>query len=186
MAKMDFAARILVSVLAVAVSSARAQPIPVSVDGCAELARVVFMEVSAAALYGPSKSGPWVIDSGQGDIAVCSHAAKTVSRAFTAAMMSAGIDVYWEHGSGYRGNFCLSSFLSQCYPNRDSRIFVGYGADTALVQKSWAVVSQTVMREMHNPSSSDEVRFRDAELRLRIGLLLRSIGATDRGAQNNR
>ncbi len=170
--------------LAIAASEARAQPIPVSVDGCAELARVVYMEVSAAALYGPGKSGPWVIDAGQGKIAVCTHTAKTVSRAFTAAMMSAGIDVFWRRDSGRQGDFCLSRFLSQCFPNRHSRFFIRYGTDTALVRKSWAVVSRTIMREMHNPFSSDEVRFRDSDLRLRIGLLLRSVGAADRGVRS--
>lgn len=186
MATRNIALLLAVWVLAIAASEARAQPIPVSVDGCAELARVVYAEVSAAALYGPGKSGPWVIDAAQGDIAVCSHTAKTVSTAFTAAMMSAGIEVFWRRDSGSQGDFCLSRFLSQCVPNRHSRFFVGYGADTTLVRKSWAVVSRAIMREMHNPFSSDEVRFRDSDLRLRIGLSLRSVGAADRGARYNR
>jgi hypothetical protein len=44
------------------------------------------------------------------------------------------------------------------------------------VQNSWSAVMQSVMREMYNPISSDEVRFRDDDLRLRLGLSLRSLG----------
>ena len=186
MAKRNFATLIVVTALALHASEARAQQIPVSVDGCAKLARVIYAEVSAAALYGPGKSGPWVIDPGLGDISVCTHTARTVSRAFTDAMMSAGIEVYWGHETGDRDNYCLSGFLSRCHPNRGTRFFVGHNANTTLVQKSWAVVSQAVMRAMHNPFSSDEVRFRDNDLKLRIGLSLRSIGAVDRGARYDR
>ena len=186
MAKRNFATLIVVAALALAASEARAQQIPVSVDGCTKLARVIYAEVSAAALYGPGKSGPWVIDPGLGDISVCTHTARTVSRAFTDAMMSAGIEVYWRHDTGDRGDYCLSGFLSQCYPGRGTRFFVGYNANTTFVQRSWAVVSQSVMRAMHNPFSSDEVRFRDNDLTLRIGLSLRSIGAVDRGDRYDR
>ncbi len=186
MAKRNVATLVVVAVLAMVTSEARAQQMSVAVDGCAELARVIYAEVSAAALYGPGKSGPWVIDPGQGDIAVCTHTTKTVSRAFTAAMMSAGIEVYWGHETGDRDDFCLSSFLSRCHPNRGTRFFIGYHANTALVQKSWAAVSQSVMRAMHNPFSSDEVRFRDNDLKLRIGLSLRSIAAMDKRARYDR
>ncbi len=186
MAKRNVAALVVAAVLAMATSEARAQQMPIAVDGCAQLARVIYAEVFAATLYGPGKSGPWIIDSGRGDIAVCTHTAKTVSRAFSAAMMSAGIEVYWGHETGDRDNYCLSGFLSRCYPNRGTRFFVGHNANTALVQKSWAVVSQSVMRAMHNPFSSDEVRFRNNDLKLRIGLSLRSIAAVDRHARYDR
>jgi hypothetical protein len=186
MAKRNLATLVVAAALAMSASEVRAQQIPIAVDGCAELARVIYAEVSAAALYGPGKSGPWIIDSGQGDIFMCTHTAKTVSRAFTAAMMSAGIEVYWGHESGVRDDYCLSGFLSRCYPNRGTRFFVVHNVNTALVQKSWAVVSQSVMRAMHNPFSSDEVRFRDNDLKLRIGLSLRSIAAVDRHGRYDR
>lgn len=184
MAKRTFAV-LLVSLLAgLPVSHARAEAVPVAIDGCAKLARVIYAEVSAAAIYGPGLSGPWLIDLGQGDISVCTHAAKTVSQAFTSAMMSAGLEVNWRRddygGPPDRGDFCLSGFLSQCYPNQSPPLSSpAYGVNASLVQKSWAVVSQAVMREMYNPFSSDEVRFRDNDLKLRLGLSLRSIKAID-------
>lgn len=177
MAKRNFAVLIVVVLLGLTTNAARAQQMPVAVDGCAELARVIYAEVSAATLYGPGKSGPWIINPGQGDVSVCEHTARTVSRAFTSAMMSAGIAVYWGNFPDDRGDYCLSGFLSQCYPNRDPRFFVDYSADTALVRKSWAIVTQSIMGEMYNPFSSDEVRFRNDDLKLRLGLSLRSVAA---------
>ncbi|NQV87317.1 MAG: hypothetical protein HQ492_09610 [Woeseiaceae bacterium] len=180
MVKRTFAVLLISLVAGQAASYARAQIIPVAIDGCAKLARVIYAEVSAAAIYGPGNSGPWLIDLGHGDISVCAHAAKTVSQAFTAAMMSAGLEVNWRgerfDRSAERGEFCLSGFLSRCYPNQSPPLSHStYGVNTTLVQESWTVVSQAVMREMYNPYSSDEVRFRDNDLKLRIGLSLRSI-----------
>jgi len=178
MAKRSFAA--LIAVLLLPATQSYAQPIAVTVDGCTRLARVVYTEVSAAAVYGPGKSGPWMINLGKGDISVCAHTAKTVSQAFSSAMLSAGIDVSWSRGPMGTGDFCLSHYLSQCYPDRERTSFSTFGTQAAFVQKSWSIVSQAVMREMYNPFSSDEVRFRDEDLSLRLGLALRSMDVADR------
>jgi hypothetical protein len=179
MAKKMFAVWVGLMLLGLSATEADSRTTPIAIDGCAKLARVVFAEVTSAVIYGPAKSGPWLIDLEQGDISVCTHAAKTVSRAFTSAMMSAGLDVNWRRDNyvGIRdtGDFCLSAFLSQCYPDRTLVANDRSSADTLLVQQSWAVVSETVMREMYNPRSSDEVRFRDKDLQLRLGLSMRSV-----------
>ncbi len=179
MAKRIFAALISALVLGLATPQTQAQLSPIEVDGCARLARVVYSEVSAAAVYGPNRAGPWSITLGQGELSVCGHTAKTVSQAFTSAMLSAGIDVSWPSDNTDPGDYCLSHYLSQCYPDRNRVSYSMNGADAAFVQKSWSVVSQSVMREMYNPFSSDEVRFRDDDLKLRLGLSLRSIGVSD-------
>lgn len=183
MAKRMFATQIYLAMVMPFAINAQAQPGPISVDGCAKLARVIYSEVAAAAMYGPAKAGPWMIEQGQGDVSVCRHAAKTVSQAFTSAMSSAGYQVNWGASRNDdledRGIYCLSAFLSQCYPDRYPLSSIASSADSALVQKSWAVVSQTVMREMYNPISSDEVRFRDNDLKLRLGLSLRSVSVFD-------
>lgn len=158
-------------------AEAGAETVAVRVDGCAVLARAVYSEVAAATLYGPGRSGPWLIESGQGDISICSTAAKTVSRAFTSAMTSAGYVVYWDGSLINPGEFCPGAYLSRCHPNRDGRLTSNYSADNAFVQKTWSIVSQSVMRQMHNRFSSDEVRFRDSELKLQLGLSLRTISA---------
>ncbi len=187
MAKRNFAALGLALLLAAPTSDAREPLNPIAVDGCAKLARVVYAEVSSAAINGPGNSGPWLIDIGQGDISVCKTASKTVSQAFTSAMLSAGINVSWGGRAVDRrtnGDFCMSGFLSQCYPDRNPGGFatdsLTFGDNAALVRNSWAVVSQSVMREMYNPFSSDEVRFRDSDLKLRLGLSLRSKNVRDR------
>lgn len=177
MAKRNFAALIVLSALGLTAQAASAQQIAVTVDGCAKLARIIYAEVSAAALYGPGRSGPWVIDPGQGEISICTHTAKTVSHAFTTAMLSAGFTVSWDKQFIDPGDYCDSGFLSQCYPDRDPLLAPTFSVDTVFVQESWMIVSQSVMREMYNPFSSDEVRFRDNDLKLRLGLSLRLAGA---------
>lgn len=179
MAKRMFAVLISALVLGLATPQTQAQLSPITVDGCAELARVIYAEVSAAAVYGTNMSGPWTISLGQGDVSVCKHTAKTVSRAFSSAMLSAGIGVSWPSDDTDPGDYCLSHYLSQCYPDRKRVSYSINGADAAFVQKSWSVVSQSVMREMYNPFSSDEVRFRNDDLKLRLGLSLRSVAAAN-------
>lgn len=173
MVKREFMA--LVMLLALPVSQTGAQPIPVTVDGCARLARVIYAEVSSAATYGPGRAGPWVIDIGQGDLSVCSHAAKTVSQAFTLAMRNAGVDVRWGPSSGDTDGYCQRIFLSRCYPGRSPHDGQTFSATAKLVRQIWAAVSRAVMSDMYNPVSSDEVRFRDNDLKLRLGLSLRSL-----------
>ena len=172
MAKRIFAALISALVLGLATSQTQAQLSPIVVDGCAKLARAVYSEVSAAAVYGPNRAGPWAINLGQGDLSVCQHTAKTVSQAFTSAMLSAGIDVSWSRDETRNGDFCWSGFLSQCYPERDRLSYSGVGTDAAFVQQSWSIVSQSVMREMYNKFSSDEDRCRGDDRKLRLGLSL--------------
>jgi hypothetical protein len=184
MAKRKFAALVTALVMGFVVQPLQAKPLPeqslqVGVDGCAQLARVVYSEVSAAALYGPGRSGPWLIDAAQGDVSLCSTTAKTVSRAFTSAMNSAGFEVSWQRPVGSNGDFCASGFLSQCYPDRFPIGTGVFGRNAMFVSQSWSVVSQSVMRQMYNPFSSDEIRFRDSDLKLRLGLSLRTVRSAD-------
>ncbi|MBT8086935.1 MAG: hypothetical protein HKN55_03465 [Woeseiaceae bacterium] len=157
-------------------TSVRAQQNAVSVDGCAELARAVYEEVSSAAINGTHRGGPWVISPRHEHVSVCETTTRTVSRAFTHAMASAGIDVQWGIPGSipHPGDYCLSAFLSQCYPDR----YPLGQTDDMFVQSSWAVVSHSVMRAMANPFGSDEVRFRPNELKLHVGLALRSVKQT--------
>lgn len=181
MAKRNFAALALLAVLVTSTPSAFAEKLSYSVDGCAKLARVVYSEVANAALYGPGNGGPWVVEQNIGVPEQCDHVASTVSRAFASALRSTGVSVRFPSGSGSSGDACLSGFLSQCYPNRDPLRMgydsFGYNVGASFAGKSWFAVSQSVMRQMHNPYSSDQIQFREHELRLRLGLALRSASA---------
>jgi len=180
MARRAFATLLLSLLSTFAASDTRARPIEVTVDGCAMLARAIYSEVSSSAIYGPGNAGPWLIDQKRGDVVLCEHVAKTVSQAFTSAMLSAGIDVSWRRGrDDSRGQYCLSAFLSQCNPARYRASGGASSANDSVVQKTWAIVARAVMREMYNPISSDEVSFRSNDLKLRLGLSLRSINGSD-------
>ncbi len=141
-------------------------------DGCAELARVVYDEVQASALSGPGRFGPLYIGPERGEIHVCRTVSRTVSRAFTQAMASAGQQVRWPSVTAKAEHWCLSAFISQCQP--DGGGFPRRTTGSGPVDSSWKTVSNVVMQHMFNPRSSDEVRFRRDELRLRLGLALRN------------
>ena len=183
MAGRTFATLLISLLFAIQAIDTQARPTEVTVDGCAMLARAIFSEVSSSVIYGPGNAGPWLIDQERGDIEMCEHAAKTVSQAFTSAMLSAGIDVNWrrDRNDGFpgRGHYCLNAFLSQCIPERFRPSGMASSRDDSVVQKTWAIVAQAVMREMYNPISSDEVSFRSNDLKLRLGLSLRSINGSD-------
>tara|TARA_R110002096_G_scaffold65006_1_gene158265 strand:- start:40314 stop:40859 length:546 start_codon:yes stop_codon:yes gene_type:complete len=178
MAKRIFAVFSLLPLWLLLLTAVQAQASPISVDGCAKLARVVYSEVAAAAIYGPTRAGPWTINPGHGDVEICEHTARTVSRAFTSAMASAGITVTWGPDRDRSGDHCLSGKIEECYPRRDRPGIYDDAHAAALVPRTWVIVSQAVMREMYNPYSSDEIRFRDDDLKLRIGLALRSVRNT--------
>lgn len=148
-----------------------------SIDSCAVLARIIYTEVQSAARFGPGSAGPWRIQGGEGDIEVCEHAAKTVSRAFTSAWLNAGVTVRWNHGEDYAKTFCRGEFLSRCDPEFEPVDATTLVMASKKVESSWTIVAQTVMDDMYNPFSSDIVSFRADDLKLRLGLLLRSIGA---------
>ncbi len=176
MAKWRFAAIAVALVILMTFDESQARTIPVEIDGCALLARIVHDEVGSAALYGPGNGGPWRLDPALDRPHECGTVTRTVSRAYTSAMTSAGYDVRWHDGKDRSGDHCFSMHLPQCYPNRDGSDFDTTASSTDFVQQTWSVVSQTVMRHMANPHSSDVIRFNGASLRLRLGLSLRTIG----------
>lgn len=193
MAKRIFAALIMVGVFVAPVSVSYALESDIGVDGCTVLARAVYDEVHSTVSNGPGRSGPWSINIGGDEISVCKTASRTVSRAFTSAMQSAGVKVSWggfldrEWDWPDSGGFCLSHFLSQCYPENSA---LGNGAvlsdsrhDMQKVQERWLAVSEAVRQQMYNPHSSNEVQFRDSDLRLRLGLSLRSISVAQLSVQ---
>ncbi len=155
--------------------TAGAQEVDVTADGCAELARAVYDEVAAAAVAGPQRSGPWVIGRHFQGVSVCRSATKTVSGAFRLAMASVGVEVRWSDEPMDPGDYCLSGFLAQCYPRRVTMTSGSSNPNALMVHQAWSVVSQAVMRTMANPYSSNEVRFDPDQLRLQLGLVLRTI-----------
>lgn len=168
---------LVIALLAASSSSAAASLDDYSVDGCAVLAQIIYTEVQSAARYGPGRAGPWRIQGGEGDVEVCEHAAKTVTRAFTSAWLSAGVSIRWHHGERNAEAHCRGVFLSRCDPEFESVFMATLSNASNKVESSWVVVSKATMDDMYNPLSSDIVSFRADDLKLRLGLSLRSIGA---------
>ena len=169
MAKWNFATAALACALCAAPSNA--QTVPVSIDGCAQLARIIYVEVAAALRDGPRRSGPWIIEAQSAEPSTCSTAAATSSRAFAAAMRSAGILVEWSKGL----EVCPRAFIAQCRPQRQAVPDPMPRAYPDVVTSAWNIVSRAIMENMFNRHSSDEVRFAESDLRLQIGLRLRTM-----------
>lgn len=160
MAKRKFAVLMLVSIGALTVTNrARAQEPFIGVDGCAVLARLVYAEVTAAASSGPGGLRSWIDIRDDTEVTICNRTTQTVSRAFTSAMTSVGSEVRWGYPSNDRGDYCLSGFLDQCYPDR-SRL--GSSANT------WNAVSGIIRQAMPLGVAIDQSLFSKDAMRLAL------------------
>jgi len=168
MNKRDFVAFMLVGVCALAISGeARAEQSRRHAEGCTVLADIVISEVTAAIWRGPHALGSVTDERASHGIAVCSQTSRTVSKAFSTAMISVGADFRWEDAPPHRGDFCLSGFLEQCYPDR-------YPLQSPV--SSWSAVSATVQRAMPRGVASDQSVFSRNALRRALRAELRRLG----------
>ncbi|MDH3615365.1 MAG: hypothetical protein OEQ90_02735 [Gammaproteobacteria bacterium] len=160
MAKRNFALLMLASIGALALTnSVRAQEAFTGVDGCAVLAQLVYAEVTAAAWRSPSGIRPLIDLPGETKVTICNRTTRTVSKAFASAMTSVGAEVRWGYPSDDRGDYCLSGFLDQCYPDRNR---------LGLSVNAWSAVSKTVQRAMPQGVASDQSLFGEDVMRLAL------------------
>lgn len=143
---------------------AGAQHAVIGVDGCAILASVVYTEVTQARLGYSSASGAELLYAGRDEITLCNQSARSVTRAFSAALQSTNIHVTWGFHSGYSGDYCLSHFLSQCYPRSNPAMPALSKSEQSFVMRSWRAVHDSVQHRMAHYPGSDVVRFQAGEL----------------------
>ena len=154
-------------------ASVRAGEPLTGIDGCAILASVIYTEVTAARLgFSHGSYGDWLY-AGRDSISLCNRTARSVTGAFAAALQQTNIYVTWGFHTGYSGDYCLSHFLSQCYPTRDPAMPAPGRDDQAFVQRSWHAVFEAVSSQMSTYPGSDIARFNGHELgrSIRRGML---------------
>ena len=167
MSKRDFVAFMLVGVCALAISGqARAEQSRRHADGCTVLADIIYSEVTEAIWRGPQALGSVSDERASHGIAVCAETSRTVSKAFSTAMISVGADIRWDDAPPHPGDFCLSVFLEQCYPDR-------YPLQSPV--SSWSAVSDTVQRAMPLGVASDQSVFSEGALRRALRTELRRL-----------
>ena len=145
-------------------ATARAQQALVGIDGCAILASVVYTEVTQARLgysFGPGRD---LLYAGRDEITLCNEAARSVTGAFAAALRTANIHVTWGFHTGYGGDYCLSHFLSQCYPRGNPAMPPLSSDEWTFVTRSWQAVHDSVRYRMAHYPGSDIARFQADEL----------------------
>lgn len=143
---------------------AYAQQSLIGIDGCAILASVVYTEVTEARLgYSSGPYGAWLY-SGRNEVTLCNQTARSTTSAFTSALRKANIYVTWGLHTGYSGDYCLSHFLSQCYPTGDPAMPPLSETDRSFVTRSWQAVYDSIARQMSMYPGSDASRFHGPEL----------------------
>lgn len=143
--------------------NARAQQPVVGVDGCAILAMLVYTEVTGAGFRVGREPGSLVYP-GPDEITICNQTARTVTAAFASSLRQMNIYVGWGYHSGSSGDYCLSHFLSQCYPDRDPYMPQLSAAERAFIATSWNAVFGSVSRTMTTAPGADVSRFDRAGL----------------------
>ncbi len=161
---------------------ARADNPAIGVDGCAILASVVFTEVTEARLGFSLDYDSDLLYAGRNEITLCNDATRSVTGAFKAALRQSNIYVTWGFHTGYGGDYCLSHFLSQCYPTRDPAMPPMTTDERSFVMRSWQAVRDSVHYRMAHYPGSDVARFEDRDLRRSIRRTMR-LGAIENQAQ---
>lgn len=151
---------------------ARGQNLVIGVDGCAILASVVYTEVTEARLGFSATHGSDPLYSAGNEITLCNQATRGVTGAYKAALRRSNIYVTWGFHTGYSGDYCLSHFLSQCYPTSDPAMPPLSRDERSFVMRSWRAVRDSVQYRMAQDPGSDVVRFRDDGLRQSIRRLI--------------
>jgi hypothetical protein len=145
-------------------ATVRAQQPLIGVDGCAILASVVYTEVTEARLgYSTGLTGN-PFSSGRGEITLCNQTARSVTKAFASALRRANVYVTWGFHTGYSGDYCLSHFLSQCYPTGDPAMPPLSKEDRSFVMWSWRAIHGSISPRMSLYPGSDISRFQANEL----------------------
>lgn len=148
--------------------AARAQDPVIGVDGCAILASLVYTEVTEARLGYSSGYGSYPFYAGRDEVTLCNQATRSVTGAYAAALRQSSIFVTWGFHAGYSGDYCLSHFLSQCYPTGNPAMPPLGEDERAFLVRSWQAVRDAVRFRMAQYPGSDVARFRDHDLRQSI------------------
>jgi hypothetical protein len=159
---------------------ARADSAVIGVDGCAILASIVYTEVTEARLGFAAGHGSNPLYAGRNEITLCNQMTRSVTGAYKAALRQTNIYITWGFDAGYSGDYCLSHFLSQCYPTGDPAMPPLSRDEYSFVVRSWQAVQDSVQYRVVQYPGSDVARFRDHDLRQGIRRSIRF------GARENR
>ena len=134
------------------------------VDGCAILASVIYTEVTEARLGYAVVPDDDVFSSGGNEIALCDETARSATSAFAYALRQVNIYVSWGLHTGYSGDYCLSRFLSQCFPTGDPAMPLLSTEERIFVMRSWQAVQDSITARMSLYPGSNVSHFLGDEL----------------------
>jgi len=135
-------------------ASVHAHELQPQVDGCALLEEIIYEEVTAAA-WGMAASDTVQMGIGVSGTATCTQTTHAVSKAFSSAMQSVGLDVVWNPPIDPGMDACLSGVIEQCITTPSPHLVFSRLDDTYFVANTWAAVSKAVKSAMPDGTAAD-------------------------------
>ena len=148
------------------VTPAAAQEPLIGVDGCGILATLVYTEVTESGLRRASGPGSTLMFPSRGDVTICNHMARTVTRAFTRSMQQMNIYISWGPHNRGSGDYCYSHYLDQCYPDNSPFMPPMSGDQFAFVARKWRAVRLALAPTVRAGVEGEVLRFEQRELRI--------------------
>lgn len=145
-------------------------------DGCAVLGQLVTSQIDALSPGMPSglpADRLWDTIAAPDAPGYCASTAATVSRAFSGAMLNAGIAVSWVAGPFVPIDYCLDHYLPRCYPIVASPGNSVTARELSFVHDTWKAVSRSVTGAMPYGVGSDMAVFDRQALRSSLASSLR-------------
>lgn len=147
---------------------AHAQNPVIGVDGCAILATLIYTEISRAGDTRPRGPGGMFEHPGRNEVTICNRTARTVTRAFSKSLQNRNIYISWGPDDNVSGDYCLSHYLSQCYPDNHPYMPPMSDGDYAFVMKHWRAIMVALAPTMRGDWSGSVSRFEQTDVRLGI------------------
>lgn len=158
--------------VATGLTSGEAAAAPQSASGCQRLASIVGQSVASTLQSNGVYAGLHPVSKHQRSYA-CGTTAATASRAFSNALHGLGVAITWNHRPTIEpGDYCLSHYLDQCYPQRTGPGQVFAATNDADIATAWATVAANLRQVMPFGTQSDIVYFQSEQLAATLTLSL--------------
>ena len=140
----------------------------VGIDGCTQLAALVYSEVTHAGAVRSRGPGRTFEHHGPDEVKICNHAARAVTRAFSRSLQDLNIYVSWGNHTPNNGDYCDSHYLEQCYPSTHPFMPPMTEGDYAFVMTNWRAIVMALMPTMSNGIEAGVSRFDQGDVRQSI------------------
>ena len=155
----------MLTILMTSGDPAHAQARVGGIDGCTLLAALVYSEVTHAGAVRSHGPGGTFEYTGPGEVKICDHAARAVTRAFSKSLQDLNIYVSWGRHFPNSGDYCDSHYLDQCYPSSHPYMPPMTDGDYAFVMNNWRAIVMALAPTMSGGTEVGVSHFDQGKLR---------------------